>query len=152
MITRATGENLYGSHLWEHLRRLRSESLVCHSTLPDRVAQACGLLEYLLQHEVLVITEPVIVCLKCQPGGCPVGDLACRIENLVAVGAEFGEITVFQIDKRICHRAERQRIGARKVFPNTNAEHQWTALPRHHNVIRHFAINDGQRIGAFKLG
>ena len=152
VITRTAGENLYGGDLWKHLCRRRPKSLVCHRTLPDRIAQACGLLEYLLQHEVLVIAEALVFCLKCQPGGHSFDDLPISVENSITVSAEFGEITVFQINKSICDRAERQGIGARKIFTDANTEHQWTALSRHHNAVWRFAVNDGQRIGTFKLG
>ena len=55
VITRATGENLYGSHPRKHLCRRGPENLICHGTLSDRIAQARRLLKYLFQHEVLVI-------------------------------------------------------------------------------------------------
>ena len=100
---------------------------------------------------MLVIAQALVLILKCQPGGCSLSDLPLAVQNAVAVSVELCEITILQIDKRVCHRAECPDIGPGKVFTNANTEYQWTAVPRYDDVIRSLAVNDGQRIGTLEL-
>ena len=93
MITSATRQNLDRPYLWEHCGGCLTKGGVSCRTVFDSLSEPCGLLEDLLQHEVLVIAEALVFSLKRQTGGCSGGDLPRGVQDAVAIGAEFGEIT-----------------------------------------------------------
>ena len=120
-------------------------------TLAHGLAQTRGLLKNLFEHEVLMLAEPLLLALQGQAGRLSFNTSPAELRIVIPVGSELGDIAIFKINKRVRHGPEREGIGAGKILANAHTQHEGLPCRCHNHRVRCFAVDNGQRIGAFEL-
>ncbi len=112
-------------------------SFLRKETSPHHVGDTRGLLEDLLEHEVLVAAFLDRIEIPRHLVNATVNLLAFQVVGAIPIGREYGIVPVVEIDDVTGRLDHRRCVGAGKhLAVLTHADEQRTAVTRHDDLVR----------------